>query len=171
MADEVIGMWQNLKLMEDKHEDVIEDIPELDEAGNTIKPWLVGWLLTEKPFNKQGFMNTMKNIWRLVKAVTIVEMEENLFLFKFQSEIDRDRVIDGYPWKFDNSMLMFAGYSGDLRPDQYVFTKGPFWIRVYDLPMGMHSVAMAKTIGNRLGDLIDVDDTLNEEGSAIFLRI
>ncbi|OMO59259.1 hypothetical protein COLO4_34268 [Corchorus olitorius] len=98
-------------------------------------------------------------------------MEENLFLFKFQSEGDRDRVIDGCPWNFDNSLLLFAGYNGGLRPNQYVFTKGPFWIRIYDLPMGMPSAAMARTIGARLGDLIDVDDTLDKGGWSIFLRV
>ncbi|OMO60899.1 hypothetical protein COLO4_33689 [Corchorus olitorius] len=171
MADEVIGMWKNLKLAEDELKDIIEDVPVSEAATNRARPWLVGRILTEKPFNKQGFMNTMKSIWRLVKEVTIVEMDDSLFLFKFQSEIDRDRVIDGCPWKFDNNLLGFAGYNGDLRPDQYVFTKGPFWIRVYELPMGMRSESMARTIGNRIGDLVDVDDILDDEGGSIFLRI
>ncbi|OMO55042.1 hypothetical protein COLO4_36224 [Corchorus olitorius] len=78
MADELVGQWKNLKLTEEEDEDVIDDISISEDGDEGQKPWLVGKLYTRKPFNKQALINTMKNIWRLVKGG---ELCPNQYLF------------------------------------------------------------------------------------------
>ncbi|XVF47816.1 hypothetical protein PTKIN_Ptkin03bG0141300 [Pterospermum kingtungense] len=141
----------------------------------------MGKLLTRRPFNKEAFMETMKAIWKITNEVEIMAIEENLFLFKFQGARDKERVLEGAPWSFDKSLLLFQEFNGALRPDEYVFDKATFWVRIYGLLLGM----MNKTIGARIGEslgrlikadkslgkLIKADDSLDGGGWTTFVRL
>ncbi|OMO99000.1 reverse transcriptase [Corchorus capsularis] len=132
---------------------------------------MVGRLLTERSFNKQAMINTLKQVWKLVKEFSIIALEENLFLFKFASEADMDRVLEGSPWTFDKHLLLFANYDGNLCPEDYNFTRAPFWIRIYELPLGKRNLEVAEKLGKKMGKLIAVDPSLDMEGWSRFLRV
>ncbi|XVF48509.1 hypothetical protein PTKIN_Ptkin03bG0196300 [Pterospermum kingtungense] len=123
MAEELDVLWKVLRLTEDEEEN-IETADDTNESRlGKGKTWLIGKLLTTRPFNKDAMMATMKIIWKLSQEVEIVALEENLFLFKFQR---------------------------DWRPEEYVFEKASFWIRIYNLPLGMRNTNIAKRIGMRV---------------------
>ncbi|XVF50764.1 hypothetical protein PTKIN_Ptkin04bG0129700 [Pterospermum kingtungense] len=84
-------------------------------------------------------METMKTIWKLMREVQIMAIEDNLFLFKFQEENDKERVLEGAPWSFDKQMLLFHEFRGELRPEEYTFKTATFSLRVYELPHGMRN--------------------------------
>ncbi|XVF82847.1 hypothetical protein PTKIN_Ptkin16aG0083300 [Pterospermum kingtungense] len=48
-------------------------------------------------------------------------LEENFFLFKFQDVKDKERVLHGVPWTFDKQLILFHGYRGELRLEEYSF--------------------------------------------------
>jgi len=171
MAEELEGLWRHITLTADEQDLVIEDEATAAVSNTDEKLWMVGRLLTTRPFSKQAMMNTLKLVWKLAKEVTIMALEDNLFLFKYSSETDKDRVIEGSPWFFDKHLLLFSEYNGDLRPDEYSFTKALFWIRVYELPLGKRSKEMAERIGSRIGKLVAVDPTLEAGGWARFIRV
>lgn len=95
-----------------------------------------------------------------------MDLENDLFLFKFENEIDKGRVLDGAPWTFDKLLLMLQEFNGDSWPEEYVFKYVPFWIRVYDLPLGLRNKHMGERIVQSLGKLVAVDID-----NASFLRI
>ncbi|XVF73261.1 hypothetical protein PTKIN_Ptkin12aG0187600 [Pterospermum kingtungense] len=43
-------------------------------------------------------MATMKIIWRVSRDVEILALENNLFLFKFQCDRDKERILEGGGW-------------------------------------------------------------------------
>ncbi|XVF80392.1 hypothetical protein PTKIN_Ptkin15bG0066900 [Pterospermum kingtungense] len=46
-----------------------------------------------------------------------------------------------------------------------------FWIRIYELPLGLRNQATGMRIGQQLGRIITMDDTLESEGWANFIRL
>ncbi|OMO59710.1 reverse transcriptase [Corchorus capsularis] len=84
-------MWKQLALTVEEEDYVSDDEPPSPEKATAERFWMVGRLHTERPFNNQAMIRTLKQVWRLVKAVSIIALENNLFLFKFATEADRNR--------------------------------------------------------------------------------
>ncbi|XVF58583.1 hypothetical protein PTKIN_Ptkin07bG0077600 [Pterospermum kingtungense] len=107
MEEELSDMWRSLSLTEDEEIDIEAEDSLENESTSGGRNWLVGKLVTSRPFNKEAMMGTMKAIWKLNREVEIMTLEENLFLFKFQGKKDKARVLDGAPWTFDKHLLLF----------------------------------------------------------------
>ncbi|XVF56485.1 hypothetical protein PTKIN_Ptkin06aG0124900 [Pterospermum kingtungense] len=108
----------------------------------------------------------MKTIWKVSKEVEIKALDDNLFLFKFQGDGDKNKVMESTPWSFDKQMLLLHPFNGDLRPHEYVFGKVPLWVRIYDLPLGMRNRNIGQKIRERVGTLLAIDDSIEEGGWA-----
>ena len=157
MADELEGVWKFLKLTEDEKEQVETDGVKTNSDQGEEEKWLVAKLLTKRSFNKEAMIGTMRIVWRLSKDPEVTVMDENLFLFKFATLKDKQRIIDGSPWSFEKKLLVLKKYDGDLRASDYVFDKADFWVRVYGLPLKMLNQEMADRIGRKIGSLIETD--------------
>ncbi|XVE86170.1 hypothetical protein DITRI_Ditri18aG0014400 [Diplodiscus trichospermus] len=59
---------------------------------------------------------------------------------------------------------IFQEFDGNLRPEEYMFSTALFWVRVYDLPLGMRNKEMGLRIGQRLVNLLSVDESLARRG-------
>lgn len=93
-------------------------------------------------------------------------MAPNVFLFKFASIKDKERVLDGGPWAFKNHMLVFCDFDGNLRPKEYSFDKVVFWIRIRinGLPWNLISMDIAERMGNKIGSLVKIDTNQRRSG-------
>ena len=79
--------------------------------------WLVGKLLTEKQYNKGYLIHAMKKLWRTKEEVAILMWEDSdRFLFSFKTEHDRNQVMRGSPWSFDNKLLLLSITDGKADP-------------------------------------------------------
>lgn len=106
MADEVLDGLGNMRITSEEEEVIpISDEGRL-EARESCSLSLVGKFLMCKPFNKRAAKITLKRAWGLEDRMHITEVGPNLFQFKFQSEFDMFKVINGGPWSFDNQMLL-----------------------------------------------------------------
>ena len=120
MAEEPEGMWRNLKLTDEERDCVeTEDIRGIDDA--TMGPnWLIGKLITKRQFNKKAILGTLSVVWRLSKEAVVSILDENLFLFKFVTKNDKQKVMAGSPWSFDKQLIAFKDNSRDLRASDCV---------------------------------------------------
>ncbi|XVF56348.1 hypothetical protein PTKIN_Ptkin06aG0112500 [Pterospermum kingtungense] len=100
MAEELDNIWKFQRLTEEE-KDINTNNSLEEEVIEERRIWLVGKLLTKCPFNKEAMMRTMKAIWKLRREEEIAALEENLFLFKFQWERDKERELEEAPWTFD----------------------------------------------------------------------
>ncbi|XVF64705.1 hypothetical protein PTKIN_Ptkin09bG0188900 [Pterospermum kingtungense] len=66
---------------------------------------------------------------------------------------------------------MFQDFNGDWRPGEYVFERAAFWVRIYNLPLGMRTMSVGESIGKRIGRLIIMDKGLEGGGWTSFLRL
>ncbi|CAB4264088.1 unnamed protein product [Prunus armeniaca] len=62
----------------------------------TSKFLLVG-KLTRKPYNKESFKRIMASLWHPKAQVQIIDMEEDRFVFLFQTQGARDTIMRGGP--------------------------------------------------------------------------
>ena len=87
---------------------------------------MVGKLLTNRPFNIDVMLGTLRVVWKISKDAEVTVIDFNLFLFKFYSMKDKHRVLEGSPWPFNKNLIAFKDYNGDLRGSNYVFDRAQF---------------------------------------------
>ena len=68
MAAEFERLWAKLTLTEEEKD--AERVTEEPVQGS-VKPCLVGTLLTKRPFNKEAIIATFKGIWKLAKDMHV----------------------------------------------------------------------------------------------------
>ncbi|MBA0786606.1 hypothetical protein Gotri_026811, partial [Gossypium trilobum] len=76
-------------------------------AKSTFEYCIMGCFLTASVVHFQVMRNTMANLRRPLGGVTILDLGEKRYLFKFYNPLDLDRVINGTPWTFNNHLLVF----------------------------------------------------------------
>lgn len=110
-------------------------------------------------------------IWRLSSEFEASTMGPNLFLFKFASIKDKERILDSGPCAFKNQMLAFCDFDGNLRPGEYRYDIAMFWIRIIGLPWNLMSFDIAKRMWNKIGNLVRIDTSQSRNGWANDLRL
>lgn len=147
----------NLVLTEDEEAEikVIRASVETRKSNESIT--LVGTLLTPWPFNAYALKATMKGAWKLKNGFVFSELRHSLFIFKFITEEDKAKVIKGGPWSFDKALLALKD-PGLEQPSQIMFDRVPFWIRIYDIPLGAMTTETAEAIGKVFGGIEEVDE-------------
>lgn len=169
--DEVVdGMLQKWKIS-DANDLKVTLIEDIDQLG--IKRfWLVGRLLTSKPYNKGSLKRLFLKLWKTKEEVTFTEWnEDDRFLISFRSFQDRRAVLRGSPWNFENALLLLNVTDGKSNPISIPLDSQNFWIRVRGLPPYLISEKMGKRIGGILGLFIDCDTNRNGDCSGNFLRL
>ena len=75
----------------------------VEELFNT---GLVGKLLANRNINKNAVKAIILKVWRTSKGVQIVDLKENIFLFKFACEGDKKRILELGPWNIEGFPLI-----------------------------------------------------------------
>ncbi|XP_074283620.1 uncharacterized protein LOC141608157 [Silene latifolia] len=150
---------------------------EEDAGGGqeTEKILLVGKLCATRAINVKAAIETMVKVWNPQYPIigNVIDAKEKTFIFRFNSQRDKARVLEGQPWHFDKFMWCFdePNQSGKLTDSSlHLF---PIWARVYDLPIsGRTSLANAKRLGNCLGTFMHFEHGPNPElDRAILVRV
>ncbi|XP_058749039.1 uncharacterized protein LOC131622001 [Vicia villosa] len=148
--------WKNIPLSKEEEEGIVA--AEEEANGEEIfRRSLAGRLWTDGSFNSRAFRNTMVAAWRLKNPVEIQELNKNLLLFNFSTKRDMEFVLKSGPWSFDRALLVLAKISGDEQPTDLDLHTGDFWVRIYELPLALRTEAMAKKLGNILGEFVEAD--------------
>ncbi|KAL2892746.1 hypothetical protein RDABS01_008655 [Bienertia sinuspersici] len=96
----------------------------------------------------------------LKEGMAVRMVEANLFVFQFSSVSDKEKVVQGRPWFFDNQLLLLKETKGDDQISEVRFNESPCWIRVYELPFAKRNEQIAMSIRH-----IDKDcDDINGDG-------
>lgn len=169
--EELASLWGKFQLTEEESEDCIVPQEMLAEEHSWRPNCLLGCLLTRKGFHKEAFKSTMENIWKHSPLKKIYEVGDNLFLFQFLSADDREMVLKGGPWNFDEKLVLLKALELEDKPGKGLLTKAIFGIRVYGLPFVAMSEKMGKFIGDKMGRFVEM--RTDEEGMGIgnFLAI
>ncbi|KAH7863008.1 hypothetical protein Vadar_012099 [Vaccinium darrowii] len=104
MESDVVRRLRSFTLTADEEEDILLEPEVHQRALERCSFSLVGKVLTHKSVNSVALKDTMKKVWGVKDEVSIIDVESNLFLFRFSSEVHMHRVIAEGPWSFDNQL-------------------------------------------------------------------
>ncbi|KAF4388900.1 hypothetical protein G4B88_019082 [Cannabis sativa] len=101
-------------------------------------------------------LKAMKEDWVARCPFSFSEYHSGLFLVQFGCEGDRRRVMEGQPWHFDRSLMIFAipDAFDTIIPTQLCYI--PLWVQVHYVSFGSRSYGLAQFVANTIGDLIEV---------------
>lgn len=157
MADDLLEKCSKLKLSDEENDvvDLGDSIPQ--EINEQVSLMLVGKLITNRPFNTDAFKRTMTHAWEVSRKVVIQSVTANLFVFQFFHWRDREKVLEGRPWCFDQSLLVLNELSGNEQPEKVPLSFSPFWVRIYHLPFNCRSDNDMRAIMTALGHVITIE--------------
>ncbi|KAJ4841186.1 hypothetical protein Tsubulata_049335 [Turnera subulata] len=80
------------------------------ETSSHSSPVLVGILLASfKRFAPKTIGDALTRVWSLSKPVEIKEAKNNVFVFYFTLDSEKERVLQGSPWNFSGFLLCLKG--------------------------------------------------------------
>ena len=74
------------------------------------------------------------------------------------------------PWSFDKNLVALQRYDKDVSLAKLKFDKVTFWVQVHDIPISFMTKKVAEGIRDKIGELTQAIDTVNDEGGS-FIRV
>ncbi|KAG5006391.1 hypothetical protein JHK85_024933 [Glycine max] len=113
----------------------------------------------------------MAKVWSLIKAILIIEADNDVFTFWLFHLKDIQRVKGGGGGGVGGGQLFLININGSEVPSQVPMQEIPIWIEVHNIPLGLTTIAVGKKIGNFLDQFVDYDDKHNSSPLMSYMRI
>jgi hypothetical protein len=95
------GLWEKFSLSENEG-----NLVDLISTADQPKSCLAAKFLTRRALNAEAVARTFKPLWRTDHGFTIRDMNDNILVFAFEDEADRERVMLGEPWAYDKHLVV-----------------------------------------------------------------
>ncbi|TXG66449.1 hypothetical protein EZV62_007724 [Acer yangbiense] len=141
--DEITNLCASLSISEKDGPVRILEANLRNEAVIRMSLSLVSMILFNKIVNREAFMRVIGKIWRVNEGFEIELVSGNIFTFFFKNEEDRQRIISGGPWSFDNALMGLAKPEGKGTIESVQFKVAKFWVQIHQVPI----LCMTKKIG------------------------
>ncbi|XP_074306506.1 uncharacterized protein LOC141641755 [Silene latifolia] len=102
----------------------------------------------------------MIKLWNTKGSVMgkLIDAKEKIFMFSFDEERDKNKVLDGQPWHFDKFIWCLGEPNYDRKMTEVPLSFVPLWARVYDLPLrGRTNEENLRRLSAQLGTFVKVD--------------
>lgn len=130
------------------------DTLELIEANSLT---LLGRLTNPAVQRLWSLFPFLSNRWNLKGKATGADLGRGCFQFSFEYEEDMQKVLDNRPYHYDQWMVVLQKWEpiiSDSFPSMI-----PFWIEIQGLPKHYWQPEMLNTIGEELGEILDMEIT------------
>ncbi|KAM6592517.1 hypothetical protein CsatA_000220 [Cannabis sativa] len=149
--------YAQINLEEEEEGILIGDDNEGEEVALDDRWCLVGRFLTGRTFDFDAMRHMMASLWQPGKGVYIRELDTNRYLFQFYHEIDVQAVIDGSPWTFNRSPLIFHRLKRGEDPKLVRLHCLDLWVQIHDLKTGYMLEKVVRKAGDYVGKFIKTD--------------
>jgi hypothetical protein len=171
MVDDLERLCNKVSLTKGENEGIHVTEGDIVVGREVGTQCLVGKLWTERIANKEAYKIVLSRILRLAGSVVLKELQDNLWLFEFDEEDDKNRVMAGRPWSFSHHILVLKEFDGQCPPSQMTFMHSPVWVQIHGMPLLCMTKGIGSKIGASLGELEDVDVAGDGVGWGRCLRI
>lgn len=93
------------------------------------------------------------------------------YSFVFFHILDLQKVIDGGPWTFEQSLLVYHRLQLNEDPHLVPLNSMDIWLQLYDVPKGLVSDKVLQSIGNYVGDSVKTDHMNIKEPWRLYVRV
>ncbi|KAF5464529.1 hypothetical protein F2P56_014601 [Juglans regia] len=171
MEDSLQNLYQRLSLTEKENEEVVVEPEKLADEFVSSGRCLILKLFTERHYHREIFKGTMRKAWHLVLGVKFRDLDSTLMLAEFESIKDKEKVLRGGPWSFDNHLVLMAEVDGRSQVHQIKLTTAAFWVRIHDLPLMARTEYVGRLLGSKMGTVEEVDVEAGDMKWGQFLRV
>ena len=126
---------------------------------------LLGKLITNKVVGTSIVSNVVNKVWRLVFPIRVSRLENNTFMFHSHHEVDMDNAYRRRPWSIREGHLVLKPWNPSLTWQEISFTSSTFWVQMQGLPKLWRSSNNLRLLGEKAGNVIEVDLTGKAGGS------
>ncbi|KAE8774996.1 hypothetical protein D1007_52555 [Hordeum vulgare] len=120
---------------------------------------VVGRLLSPFHVNPHAIVDELRAIaWKNQGVVTVEEVasDDGRFILNFVAEGDRRFVLKAQPWHYRRDGVIFAEFDGKGDPAGVDLGVMAIWAQVRDLPFELKTESMGWTLGDQLGEVLEV---------------
>lgn len=82
--------------------------------------------MTVRTYNFEAIKRTMNQIRFISKGALFCAIENGLFVVQFGNKRDKEKVLAGRPWIFDQILVRLQEMEDDVQPSNIVLNKCPF---------------------------------------------
>lgn len=161
---------------------MMEDTVDLSGDGALEFEWLaesevcnrtvVGKLLARKFINRNVMKYMLLKGWNLKNDVNIREVENNIFIFSFDSMDDCYRVMRDRPWLITGALLIMQEWNTMLTLEDLRWNLCPFWIQLHGVPLGGMTCKNVVVMGGKVGKVLEYEKPIvNGMVMREFLRV
>ncbi|KAL9458876.1 hypothetical protein AB3S75_007708 [Citrus x aurantiifolia] len=132
---------------------------------------LVGKVLHTREVSIEGLNMAMQWVWKTSREVKIEKLGDNVFMFKFGSEVDKRSIMVGGPWHFNRALIALTEPAGIGDIKKQDFSHVSFWVQIHDVPIMCMSKDMVAELGKVIGKVEEVETDAAGECFGQFLRL
>lgn len=96
------------------------------------------------------------------KPTVFQECDPNLFTVTFDTYVDKQKMMEGRPWLFDNCLFILKLFDGFSQLSKINFDSELFLVQLHNLSFAYMNRECGERIGNSIGKVVEMD--LPEDG-------
>ncbi|PPR81836.1 hypothetical protein GOBAR_AA38880 [Gossypium barbadense] len=129
------------------------------------------WQLSSSDGMGDAMHTTLANLWHPLRGISISDLEDKRYLFRFYYEIDIEWVVEGSLLSFKNHLLVFHKLTLGKDPKSVPLYYVNFWVQIRDLPARLVFEGMAKQFEAFLGTFVTYDTTYVRRGVLLVVNL
>ncbi|KAE8789491.1 hypothetical protein D1007_36291 [Hordeum vulgare] len=134
---------------------IIDDFDDLEMVDPNRA--FVGKVLSPNVLHIETIKSAMRPAWGNSRGLNFNSVGDNLFVVEFGSQADRDRVMEGSPWRVGKHAVLLKFFDADISPMDVVFDRLAIWARIIKLSTRLMRAARGLEIAKPIGHVIRVE--------------
>lgn len=96
---------------------------------NSLVGYFVGSSLPFKLVEEEA-----KKLWLHLGFLKMYMVKKGFYVFKFNSELDRNKILAAGPWHFKRNQIILQPWYEGIKLEKTGFSKLPLWVKIHDIP-------------------------------------
>ncbi|CAA0805733.1 Unknown protein, partial [Striga hermonthica] len=147
MAEDLGERFQNIHLSAKESGGVELEDGDVRISAEECRRSLLGKIIGDRKATKFGIRRTMSFVWQTAQPFEVKELGPNFFQFIFGCKEDKDKVMAGVNWVFENQYLILQDWREDISENDGGFSEVSLWMQVHKLPLHWLSTDVGLKIG------------------------
>lgn len=148
-------LWESWSRSAAENEVVVIDSNLIPPVTNA----LIFRFVARKTIGIKGLEAALNAIWRPSSPANVYEIGEGIYIVRFESAMDCNRVLAKQPWHMDNTLMVFKKAIGNERIEDLVLNEVPFWVQIHNLELQLLIRYVGELLGSKIGKVLEFDSS------------
>lgn len=139
--------------------DIHLELPPNQTPPTNSNLTLIRKIISSKSIGLSIVRDVVLKAWKPMFPLEVSQMENNLFLFRFQHEADANKVFHRRPWSIKGGHLILKRWDPKLSWREIEFNSSTIWVQIHGLPSLWQFEENLRNIGAKIGNVVELDVT------------